>query len=85
MKRLSHYRRKLADKGLSGIVAGRWRWYKAIFQTDNWLIGKFIEIACNRITIQKDVILSVDNPLVSTRHKSSIYFGIYEIGERALA
>lgn len=84
MKPISHYRQKLAEKGLSGIIAGRWRWYKLMFQMDNWIIGKLVELFGNKVTIQ-GITLSVDNPLVTTRHKSSLYFGKYEVGERELA
>jgi FkbM family methyltransferase len=83
-KSLSHYRQQLAEKGLSGIVAARWCWYKQAFQMDNWVIGKLVELTGNKVTVQ-GVTLSVDNPLISTRHKSSLYFGIYEIPERELA
>ena len=55
-----------------------------MFQMDNWVIGRLIELSGNKINMQ-GVTLCVDNPLVSTRHKSSLYFGIYEIGEREFA
>jgi FkbM family methyltransferase len=84
MKSLLHYRQKLTEKGIGGIIASRWRWYKLRFQQDNWVIGKLVELFGNKITIQGTT-LSVDNPLVTTRHKSSLYFGIYEISERKLA
>ena len=84
VKTLSHYREKLAEKGLSGIIASRWRWYKLAFQMDNWVIGKLIELSGNRVTIDGTT-LSVDNPLIMTRHKSTMYSGIYEVGERELA
>lgn len=79
----SHYRQKLREKGLGGVVAGRWRWYKSRLEMDNWLVGRIIELAGNRIEVD-GVTLSVDNPLIDTRHKSSIYFGFYEMGEREL-
>jgi FkbM family methyltransferase len=81
---LTHYRQKLAEKGLSGIIVSRWRWYKQSFQMNNWAIGKLIELSGNKITLQ-GVTLSVANPLITTRHKSSMYFGMYEISERRLA
>jgi len=83
-KPLSHYRQKLTEKGISGIIVGRWRWYKQAFEMDNWVIGKLIELSGNKVTVD-GITLSVDNPLVTTRHKSSLYFGIYEIPERELA
>jgi FkbM family methyltransferase len=80
----THYRQRLTEKGLSGIIGSRWRWYKQAFQMNNWVIGKLIELCGNKITIQ-GITLCVDNPLVTTRHKSSLYFGMYEISERRLA
>lgn len=80
-KPLSHYRQRLAEKGLSGVIASRLRWYKQSFQMDNWLVGKLVELFGNTITVQ-GVRLSVDNPLITPRYKSSLYFGIYEIYER---
>ena len=32
LKPLSHYRRRLAEKGVSGIIVSRWRWYKQLFK-----------------------------------------------------
>lgn len=81
---LSHYRTKLAEKGFSEIVAGRLRWYKQAFQMNNWFVGRMVELTGNRINLD-GVSLSVDNPLVKTAHKGSIYFGIYEISERRLS
>jgi FkbM family methyltransferase len=81
---LTHYRQKIAEKGLGGIIAGRWRWYKLAFKMDNWAVGKFVELSGNRVRIE-GVTLSVDNPLVTTRHKGSLYFGIYENFERELS
>jgi hypothetical protein len=51
-KTLTHYRQKLTEEGLSGIIASRWRWYKKIFQQDNWGIGKLVELFGNKITLQ---------------------------------
>jgi FkbM family methyltransferase len=84
LKSLTHYQRRLADKGVGGIIASRWRWYKQSFQMNNWLIGRLIELTGNKITVD-GVTLCVDNPQIMTMHKSSIYFGIYEIAERDLA
>jgi FkbM family methyltransferase len=82
---LTHYLNKIAEKGLGGIISGRLRWYKQSLQIDNWLVGRLVELAGNKIKIQDGVILSVDNPLVTTLHKSSMYFGIYEMSERRLS
>jgi FkbM family methyltransferase len=84
MQSISHYRQKLIERGLVEILVGRLRWYKLRFQMDNWYVGRFVELTGDRIKLQ-NVTIAVDNPLVSTRHKGSIYFGIYEIAERELS
>jgi FkbM family methyltransferase len=84
MMPLAHYRQKLTEKGLTQIIAGRLRWYKQSFQMDNWFVGRLIELTGNKIWVD-GVKLSVDNPLITTRQKSTLFFEIYEIEERALA
>jgi FkbM family methyltransferase len=83
MKSLVHYRAKLRDRGVGELIAGRLRWYQQSLQIDNWWIGRYVELTGNRVDLD-GVTLSLDNPLVTTRHKSTIYFGIYEVGERQL-
>lgn len=83
-KSLAHYSAKLRDRGVRDLIAGRLAWYKLRFRMDNWYIGRLIELAGNRVNLD-GVNLSVDNPLIRTMHKSSIYFGIYEIEERGLS
>ncbi len=51
LKSLTHYQRRLAEKGVGGIIASRWRWYKQSFQMNNWLIGRLIELTGNKITV----------------------------------
>lgn len=82
--RLEGYRRKLNEKGVAEIIKGRFRWYKQSFQMDNWLIGRMVELFGNKIALD-GIRLSLDNPLIQTRHKSTIYFGLYEVEERAMA
>ena len=84
MKTMSRYRQKLNEKGFRGIIASRWHWYKQLLQQDNWIIGRLVELFGNKIRLQ-GITLFVDNPLIKTRHKSSLYFGIYEVSERKLA
>ena len=83
MRSLAHYKAKLVEKGLSGLIRDRYRWYKFAFQMDNWFFGRLVELLGNRVRIQ-GVRLYVDNPLVTTRHKGSLFFGIYENAEREL-
>jgi FkbM family methyltransferase len=84
MASIAHYRQKLRDRGIRNLIAGRLSWYKLRFQMDNWWIGRLVELTGNRVNLG-GVKLSLDNPLVRTMHKSSIYFGIYEIEERELS
>ncbi|MGY3602742.1 MULTISPECIES: FkbM family methyltransferase [unclassified Bradyrhizobium] len=81
--KMKHYRQKVAEKSLVEIIADRLRCYKQSFQMNNWFIGRLIELTGNHVWID-GVKLSVDNPLVMTRHKSTLFFQIYEIKVRAL-
>jgi FkbM family methyltransferase len=81
MQSVTHYRAKIRERGILGIIKGRLRWYKQAFQMDNWAIGRLIELSGNRVNLD-GVKLSVDNPLILTKHKSTIYFGLYEVAER---
>jgi|ERR1700733_1395507 len=84
MRSISYYRTKLVERGVDGIIVGRWRWYKQSFQMNNWFVGRLVELFGNKISID-GITLSVDNPLVMTSHKGSMYFGIYEMAERQLS
>jgi FkbM family methyltransferase len=80
----TRYRNKLRQKGLVAIVRDRLRWYRLRFEMDNWLIGKAVELTGNRVRMYGQT-FSVGNPLVSTRHKSTLFFGRYEVEEITLA
>lgn len=54
--------------------------WKTRFQMDNRLVGRLIELRGNRVRLH-GLRISVDNPLISRGHKSTIAFGIYELGE----
>lgn len=80
----SRYWTKLQRKGLSEIIRDRLRWYRVRFEMDNWVVGKAVELTGNRIRLH-GLTFNVDNPLVSTRHKSTLFFGRYEVDELELA
>jgi FkbM family methyltransferase len=82
--RLHRWRRRLREKGLLKIITGRLRWYWLAFRMDNWFIGRLVELGGNHVKLH-GLDVSVDNPLISTRHKSTLYFGIYETAEIELA
>ena len=83
--RLRRWRRKLHEKGLRRSHHGRLQWYWLEFRMDNWFIGRLVELGGNRRQDLTASNLSVDNPLISTRHKSTLYFGIYETAEIELS
>jgi FkbM family methyltransferase len=89
-KPISHYMKQLKERGIKDIIAvrwrfyvDRWRWHVLEFKRDNWLAGKLVELGGNTVSLQ-GIQLSVNNPLVTTRHKGTIFFGIYEMHEREL-
>jgi FkbM family methyltransferase len=81
---LTRYLSKLRQKGLRAIIRDRLRWYRLLFEMDNWLVGKAVEWTGNRVRMH-GLRFSVDNPLISTRHKSTLFFGRYEVDEIELA
>ena len=83
MNALAYYQQKLREKGVRQIIAGRLRWYWLEFRLNNWLVGRYVELTGNAVFLD-DVVLCVENPLINTRQKGTIYFGNYEIGERKL-
>jgi len=36
LKPLSHYRRRIAEKGITGVIVSRWRWYRIIVSRWRW-------------------------------------------------
>src|SRR5262245_42251973 len=67
----------------ASLPARVWRrawWWVKNSRMDNRLVGRFIELRGNRVRLH-GLRLSVDNPLIQRGHKSTIAFGIYELGE----
>jgi FkbM family methyltransferase len=83
MKPFAHYHQKFRERGIGQLIAGRFRWYWLELRLNNWLIGRLVELTGNRIRLD-GVTLSVDNPLIGTPDKSTLFFGIYEVDEREL-
>jgi FkbM family methyltransferase len=77
---LSRWARKLRDIGPLTLLKRRLAWYKRRFQKENWLVGRYVELSGNKVTIRGQRFF-VDNPLIETRRKSWMYFGIYELSE----
>jgi FkbM family methyltransferase len=76
----SRWMRKLRDVGPLTLIKRRLAWYKQRFQKDNWLVGRYVELSGNKVKIRGQRFF-VDNPLIETRRKSWMYFGIYELSE----
>jgi FkbM family methyltransferase len=50
---------------------------------DNWLVGRFVESRGNRIDLF-GLKISVDSPGITTRQKSTLFYGRYEVEEQQL-
>jgi FkbM family methyltransferase len=82
-KPLSHYRRRIAEKGVTGIVSSRYSWYKFRLGYKNQFVGRIVELFGNRVRIG-GMTFSVDCPQLPRGHKSALAVGLYEAGERTL-
>ena len=67
--------------GLAARIRRRLGWYVFRFKMDNPIIGWLIGVTGNRVQLN-GITVKVDNPLIQTRHKSTIFFGLYELPER---
>ena len=66
--------------GLRGMLTRRLRWYKQRIQKNNWWVGRYVEIMGDTVKI-RGTRFSVKSPLIQTRQKSWMYFGVYEVYE----
>jgi FkbM family methyltransferase len=76
---VSAIRREGLRDALTKRIAQRYR----NFQVNNYAIGRAIELFGNRVRMD-GMIFSVDCPLITTPHKSTLAFGMHEIEEREL-
>lgn len=83
VKSVSHYRQRVAEKGIGGIISSRYSWYKGRFQFNNPIVGRIVELFGNRVRID-GMTFSINCPQLSRGHKSTLAFGLYEVEERAL-
>lgn len=74
---------KIQDEGLFTLISRRFRWYETLLKVNNRRVGAFVEFAGDKVRMD-GLVYSVNCPLVSTRHKSTLFFGLHEIEERAL-
>lgn len=75
---------KISDEGFGPPLRRRLNWYWARFRVNNRNVGKVVEVLGNHVILD-GLRFSVDCPLISTAHKSTILFGLHEIEERKLA
>jgi FkbM family methyltransferase len=80
---INKYTEKLCREGIATILARRYRWYRSWLMIHNTTVGKLVELTGNRVWID-GFKFSVDCPEVSRAHKSTLWFGLHEIEERAL-
>jgi FkbM family methyltransferase len=79
----NRYIGKLRAEGLGAILRRRYLWYRDMIRVNNRTVGRLVELSGNRIRIG-GLKFSVDSPGIDTADKSTLYFGLYEIDERAL-
>lgn len=75
---------KIRAKGVYGPLKRRAAWYRGLLMVNNRQVGKLVETFGNKVAMD-GLTYSVDCPLISTGHKSTLFFGLHEIEERALA
>lgn len=81
------FEKKLATlrrDGITKILHRRYSVKKRQWQLDSWLAGKYVELISGNIVKFGDLQISLDNPTIRTREKSSLFFGHYEQGELSL-
>jgi FkbM family methyltransferase len=79
----NRYIGKLRTEGLGAILRRRYLWYLSMIRINNRTVGRLVELSGNRIRIGA-LKFSVNSPGIDTAHKSTLFFGLYEIDERAL-
>jgi len=80
---MNRYIEKLRREGLRAIARRRSDWYRTRLMINNRMVGRLVELAGNRIRID-GMSFSVDCPEIDTAHKSTLWFGLHELEERAL-
>jgi FkbM family methyltransferase len=75
--------RKISQEGFVAPIKRRLGWYRSRLQVENRTVGRLVEIFGNRVRMD-GLRYSVDSPLISTPRKSTLYFGLHEMDERAL-
>jgi len=79
----NRYIGKLREEGLGAIFRRRYLWYRDMIRINNHTVGRLVELSGNRIRIG-DLKFSVNSPGIDTAHKSTLFFGLHELDERAL-
>jgi FkbM family methyltransferase len=79
----AYYMRRIHQDGLPAILRRRLWWYWSRIRINNRTVGRIVELMGNRIRVE-GMVFSVDSPMIETSHKSTLFFGLHEIEERAL-
>jgi FkbM family methyltransferase len=74
---------KLREDGLFTIIRRRYLWYLSMLQVNNLFVGWLVEIFGNKVRMD-GMSFSTDCPHITTRHKSTLAFGLHEMEERML-
>ena len=78
--RLSTLVSRIETDGLAVVMRRRYRRLKKYWTVNNYAMGRLVELKGNQVNIYGKKI-SVDNPRVTTRRKSILFFGLYEKAE----
>ena len=82
-RKSKQYLRKMQSEGLPKILRRRYLWYRDMIRINNRTVGRLVELTGNQIRIG-ELKFSVNSPGIHTAHKSTLFFGLHEIDERAL-
>ena len=74
---------KISNEGILPPLRRRLNWYWVQLRINNHTVGKIVERLGNYVVLDR-LWFSLDCPLISTPHKSTILFGLHEIEERRL-
>ncbi len=73
----------LRKDGLRASLSRRLRWYSDRIRVNNPVVGRIVELLGYRVRLD-GLIFSVDTPMITRPHKSTLVFGLHEMEEREL-
>ena len=75
--------RRVSDDGFAPYLKEKLDWLQKSWKMDNWLVGRYVELRGNQVDLG-GVRISLDNPIITTPQKSTIFHGYYEVEEQGL-